>query len=118
MSMMRPMTLQMPLFSELFAALPAEWQTSPIREKFLAAYRHELHCFVNIALRPDCQDLLCVMLPWREENGEWTCDFWAVDRMKPAEAAAPWHGHDTSQWRHGGAIVVFRGHITTCYCPL
>jgi hypothetical protein len=114
----KAVSLRLPLFSEIFSALPDEWHTSAIREKLLAAYRHELHCLVNIALRPDCQKPCFVMLPWRQEQGEWVCDFWVADEAQPPAPVSRWHGQDTSQWRHGGSIVVFRGHVSTNYCPL
>ncbi len=104
-------------YSELVQALPPKWQNITKREKLLAAYRHELHCFLNVALRPDCQELRFVMLPWRREQEpeQWTCDFWVADTALPCTSGAIWHGHDTSQWRHGGAIWIFQDQIGTSY---
>ncbi len=109
----RQVSMSLPLFSDLFTTLPAEWQTEGLREALLTAYRSELHCLVNAALHPDCREPRLVMRPWRETGTQWICEFWVADAATAWTPVHNFHGQNTSQWRYGGAIVFCKGEIST-----
>ena len=106
-------SLQLPPFGELFAALPSHWQTDAVREPLLAAYRSELHALVMAAIHPDCPEPRLVMCPWRQAGEQWICEFWVADAAQPLTSAMNFHGQNTSQWKYGGAIVVCGGNVST-----
>jgi hypothetical protein len=109
----RQVSMSLSLVGDLFTTLPAEWQTESLREALLTAYRYELHCLVNAAIHPDCQEPRLVMRPWRQVGSQWLCEFWVADAATPWTPAHNFHGQNTSQWRYGGAIVCCKGEIST-----
>jgi hypothetical protein len=109
----RQVSITLPLFGNLFATLPDEWQTEAVREPLLAAYRYELHCLINAAVHPDCQEPRLVICPWRIAGKQQICEFWVADAAIPWTPAQNFHGQNTSQWKYGGAIVVCEGDVST-----
>ncbi len=108
----RQVFVSLPLFNDLYAALPEEWQTETLREALLTAYRYELHCLISAAIHPDCQEPRLFMRPWRQSGKQWLCEFCVADAALPWKASTNFHGQNTSQWRYGGAIVLQNGTVS------
>ena len=108
----KTVSISMPTFGELYNGLPHETQKEEVRTALLSAYRSELQALMAEALREECKEPQVRMSCWRQAGEQWICEFCVTDATLPQTSAINFHGHNTSQWRYGGAIVVQGGSVS------
>jgi len=109
----KTVTIAMPIYNELFGALPEDQRTREVREALDTVYQFELKMLLLYALHPDCVEPLIALNPWRRAGAQWIAEFHVSDLSRKATADMNWHGQNTSRWCYAGAIVVEAGRVST-----
>jgi len=100
--------------SDLYLALPVEFQRAEVLDALAERYHQELACLRRTVQDDRCVEGVIEMRPWRRAGTQWICEFLSYDRNIPTGNSFNFHLQDTSQWEdretgwhgHQGAIVL------------